>query len=68
MPEILTLLTGGLTTGYLVAALFFLRFCRRTRDSSFAIFAIAFLLMGERGTHFSETPRRVGSWKPRRRR
>jgi peptidoglycan/LPS O-acetylase OafA/YrhL len=32
------------TAGYLVAALFFFRFWRRTKDSLFANFSIAFLL------------------------
>jgi hypothetical protein len=33
------------TMGFLVAALFFLRFWRRTSDSLFAIFAVAFVLL-----------------------
>lgn len=36
---------GLLTAGYLVAALFFLKFWRRTSDSLFAAFAAAFTLM-----------------------
>lgn len=44
--DILTAFMGGaLTVGYLVAALFFLKFWRRTRDPLFAAFAPAFLLM-----------------------
>src|SRR6188768_4168158 len=37
---------GGLVMGCFVAGLFFLRFWRKTRDRLFAIFAIAFWLMG----------------------
>ncbi len=36
---------GLLTMGFSVAALFFLRFWRRTGDSLFACFSMAFLLM-----------------------
>jgi hypothetical protein len=36
---------GLLTMGYLIASLFFLRFWSRTRDSLFACFCIAFLLL-----------------------
>jgi hypothetical protein len=36
---------GMLTTGYLVAGLFFLKFWRRSRDGLFAAFAAAFALM-----------------------
>jgi len=37
---------GALCAGFLVAALFFLRFWLRTRDLLFAAFAAAFVLMG----------------------
>lgn len=37
-------LSGMVTAGYLVAALFFFRFWHRTKDSLFANFSIAFLL------------------------
>lgn len=37
-------LSGMITAGFLVAALFFFRFWTRTGDSLFAIFGIAFLL------------------------
>ncbi len=37
---------GGLVMGCFVTALFFLRFWRKTRDRLFAIFAIAFSLLG----------------------
>lgn len=36
---------GFLTAGYMVAALFFLKFWRRTRDGLFLAFAAAFALM-----------------------
>jgi hypothetical protein len=38
-------MSGAVSLGYLVAALFFLKFWRRTRDSLFAAFAAAFVLM-----------------------
>ena len=38
-------MSGALTLGFLVAALFFLRFWRRTRDRLFLAFAIAFGLL-----------------------
>lgn len=38
-------LSGAVTLGYLVAALFFARFWKRTRDRLFVAFAIAFLLL-----------------------
>jgi peptidoglycan/LPS O-acetylase OafA/YrhL len=37
-------MSGMVTAGYLVAALFFLRFWRRTNDNLFAIFAVSFVL------------------------
>jgi hypothetical protein len=39
-------LSGAVTLGFLVCALFFLRFWRRTRDGLFLAFATAFLLLG----------------------
>ena len=38
-------LNGMVTMGFLIAALFFLRFWRRTQDGLFVIFAIAFVLL-----------------------
>lgn len=35
-------ISGALTMGYVVAALFFLRFWRQSRDRLFAFFALAF--------------------------
>jgi uncharacterized membrane protein len=39
------LFAGALAMGYLVAALFFLRFHRDTRDRLFALFSVSFLLL-----------------------
>jgi hypothetical protein len=39
-------LSGCVAAGFAVAGLFFLRFWRRTRDSLFLAFAIAFWLLG----------------------
>jgi hypothetical protein len=38
-------MSGMLTCGYAVAALYFVRFWRQTRDRLFACFALAFLLL-----------------------
>lgn len=39
-------LSGAVALGFLVCALFFLRFWRRTNDGLFLSFALAFLLLG----------------------
>ena len=39
-------LSGAVTLGYFVCALFFLRFWRRTRDQLLLAFALAFGLLG----------------------
>jgi len=39
-------LSGAVSLGFFVCALFFLRFWRRTRDRLFVIFAVAFWLLG----------------------
>lgn len=44
-PELLGFINGLLSAGFLMAALFFLRFWRRTRDRLFAAFAAAFALL-----------------------
>jgi hypothetical protein len=46
MIALQTFLGGMVTAGFLVAALFFLRFWKRTRDDLFIAFAVAFLLLG----------------------
>lgn len=43
--NLMPLISGAAIMGYAVAALFFLKFWRRTRDSLFLAFAAAFLLM-----------------------
>lgn len=43
---LLDFLAGAVTFGFLTCALFFFHFWRRTRDSLFQAFAIAFLLLG----------------------
>jgi hypothetical protein len=44
--ELYTFLSGAVTTGFVVAGLFFLRFWKRTGDLLFAAFAMAFWLLG----------------------
>lgn len=39
-------LSGAITMGFAVAGLFFLRFWKRTRDTLFIAFALAFWLLG----------------------
>jgi hypothetical protein len=39
-------LSGAITLGFLVAALFFLRFWRKTQDTLFLAFATSFALLG----------------------
>ena len=39
-------LSGAVTTGFVIAGLFFLRFWSRTRDGLFLAFAFAFWLLG----------------------
>lgn len=43
---------GAIAMAYLVVALFFLRFWRRTRDALFLIFAVAFALLAASATAF----------------
>ena len=38
-------LSGAVTMGFVIAAVFFLRFWRRTRDRFFLAFAVAFALL-----------------------
>lgn len=44
--QIQTFINGALTFGYWTAALFFLRFWRRSHDNLFAMFSAAFFLLG----------------------
>ena len=41
----LAMISGMTTMGFVISAMFFLRFWRRTRDPLFATFACAFLLL-----------------------
>ena len=43
--NLVPLTSGAIIMGYAVAALFFIKFWRRTRDILFLAFAVAFLLM-----------------------
>lgn len=43
---LLPFLSGAVVFGFLMAALFFLRFWKKTRDELFLAFASAFLLLG----------------------
>ena len=45
MTTLSLFLSGAVTAGFLIASLFFLSFWRRTRDSLFAAFSAAFLLL-----------------------
>lgn len=45
MDQALHFADGALTAGFLVLALFFLKFWRRTRDGFFVLFAAAFGLL-----------------------
>lgn len=45
MPRLLAFLQGAVTLAYLLAALFFFRFWRRTRDRLLGSFGVAFLLL-----------------------
>lgn len=44
-PTAIAFVGGVIFMGYLLAGFFFLRFWRRTRDSLFLVFALAFWLM-----------------------
>jgi hypothetical protein len=46
MIELQPFLSGLVTMGFLVAALFFLKFWKRTGDGLFVAFAVAFSLLG----------------------
>ena len=57
-------LSGAVTMGYLVAALFFLRFWTRSRDTLFLAFAGAFALLAvnQALVVLSGTPREEQGW------
>lgn len=62
--ELVTLAAGALILGYLAAGLFFLRFWRRTRDTLFVWFAVAFWLMAvnQLALAFLDVPRDEMHW------
>ena len=43
---LLNFLSGAITFGFFLAAMYFIRFWRQTRDPLFVSFALAFLLLG----------------------
>ncbi|HYG28153.1 MAG TPA: DUF5985 family protein [Caulobacteraceae bacterium] len=45
MTPVTGFVVGMVTAGYVLAGIFFLNFWRRTRDSLFLVFALAFWLM-----------------------
>jgi hypothetical protein len=45
-PMVANMFSGAIAFGFMVIALFFLKFWRRTGDPLFRAFAIAFFLMG----------------------
>ena len=57
-------LSGVVTTGFLVAAVFFFRFWKTTRDAFFAILAIAFVLFAanQAGVALLDVWREEQSW------
>ena len=57
-------LSGAITMGFIVAGLFFLRFWRRTGDTLFIAFALAFWLLGlgQALLSFTEIPVEERSW------
>ncbi len=56
--------SGAITAGYLVLALLFLRFWRRTRDTLFGYFAVAFLLLAanQAGATLTRTGETESAW------
>ena len=57
-------LSGAITMGFVVAGLFFLRFWKRTGDSLFIAFALAFWLLGlgQALLSFTDIPVEERSW------
>ena len=57
-------LSGAITFGFIVAGLFFLRFWKRTRESLFVAFALAFWLLGlnQALLIFTDIPVEERSW------
>jgi hypothetical protein len=61
---LLDFLSGAITTGFLVAGFFFLRFWKRTREGLFLAFAAAFWLLGlaQALLTFTDVPVEERSW------
>ena len=57
-------LSGAITMGFVVAGLFFLRFWKRTRETLFLAFALAFWLLGlnQALLTFTDIPVEERSW------
>jgi uncharacterized membrane protein HdeD (DUF308 family) len=57
-------LSGMVATGFLIAALFFFRFWRRTKDSLFATFGVSFILfaIGQTAGLLSDAPQDERTW------
>lgn len=57
-------LSGAIVMGFVVAGLFFLRFWKRTRESLFVAFALAFwlLALGQALLAFTDIPVEERSW------
>ncbi|HLL30603.1 MAG TPA: DUF5985 family protein [Allosphingosinicella sp.] len=64
METLLDFLSGAITTGFVVAGFFFLRFWKRTRESLFLAFAAAFWLLGlaQALLTFTDIPVEERSW------
>lgn len=64
MATLLDFLSGAITTGFLVAGFFFLRFWRRTHEGLFLAFAAAFWLLGlaQALLTFTDIPVEERSW------
>ena len=61
---LLNFLSGAITTGFLIAGLFYLRFWRQTGEGLFAAFAFSFWLLGvgQAALAFAEIPVEERSW------
>ena len=64
METLIDFLSGGITMGFVVAGLFFLRFWKRTRETLFVAFAFAFWLLGlnQALLSFTNIPVEERSW------
>ena len=64
METLFDFLSGGITMGFVIAGLFFLRFWKRTREGLFLAFAFAFWLLGlaQAVLSFTNIPVEERSW------